>query len=104
MCVFAGNGSVSPILLPAGARDGCVTEQAAAANTLLFHNAQCMKGVRTMLSETMQVALNNQLNAELFSSYLYLSMAANLESKNLKGMSHWFQVQAQEEMIHALKF
>jgi len=52
----------------------------------------------------MQAALNSQLNAELFSSYLYLSMAANLESKNLKGMSHWFQVQAQEEMIHALKF
>lgn len=57
-----------------------------------------------MLSGTMQAALNSQLNAELFSSYLYLSMAANLESKNLKGMSHWFQVQAQEEMIHALKF
>lgn len=57
-----------------------------------------------MLSGTMQAALNSQLNAELFSSYLYLSMAANLESRNLKGMSHWFQVQAQEEMIHALKF
>jgi ferritin len=57
-----------------------------------------------MLSATMQSAMNKQLNAEMFSAYLYLSMAASMESKNLKGFAHWFQIQAQEETIHALKF
>ncbi len=57
-----------------------------------------------MLSKKMLAALNRQINAELYSSYLYLSMAAWLESENLKGFAHWMQVQAQEEQGHAMKF
>ena len=57
-----------------------------------------------MLSERMMEALNKQLNAELYSAYLYLSMAAYFESKNLKGFANWMRVQAQEELTHAMKF
>ena len=57
-----------------------------------------------MMNQKIQDALNWQLNAELFASYLYLSMAAYFESQNLKGMAHWMQVQAQEENMHAMKF
>ena len=57
-----------------------------------------------MLSERMMKALNKQLNAELYSAYLYLSMAAYFESKNLKGFANWMRVQAQEELTHAMKF
>ena len=51
-----------------------------------------------------QDAFNEQLNAELFSSYLYLSMSAYFESQNLKGMASWMRLQAQEEHQHAMKF
>jgi len=57
-----------------------------------------------MISEKMQVALNDQLNKELFSSYLYLAMAAYFEDQNLTGMSQWMRLQADEEHQHALKF
>ena len=57
-----------------------------------------------MLSERMMKALNKQLNAELYSAYLYLSMAAYFESKNLKGFTNWMRAQAQEELAHAMKF
>jgi ferritin len=57
-----------------------------------------------MLSKKMLGALNAQINAELYSSYLYLSMAAWFESENLKGFAHWMRVQAQEEHGHAMKF
>ena len=57
-----------------------------------------------MLSERMLEALNKQVNAELYSAYLYLSMAAYFESINLKGFSNWMRVQAQEEVSHAMKF
>ena len=57
-----------------------------------------------MLSPKMQKALNNQLNAELFSSYLYLSMAGHFEATSLPGMATWMKFQAQEELGHALKF
>ena len=56
-----------------------------------------------MLNEKMQNALNSQINAELYSSYLYLSMSAHFESTNLKGFANWMRVQAQEEMFHAIK-
>jgi ferritin len=52
----------------------------------------------------MQDALNAQINAEYYSSYLYLSMAAHAESLSLKGFAHWFRIQVQEEMMHAMKF
>jgi ferritin len=57
-----------------------------------------------MLSKKMQDALNGQINAEYFSSYLYLSMAAYCERIDLKGFGHWFRIQAQEEMVHVMKF
>jgi ferritin len=52
----------------------------------------------------MQEALNSQINAEYYSSYLYLSMAAHCEAASLKGFGNWMRVQAQEEMFHAMKF
>ena len=57
-----------------------------------------------MLKEKMEEALNNHINAELYSSYLYLSMAAYFESKNLKGFANWMRVQAEEEDFHGMKF
>jgi len=52
----------------------------------------------------MQEALNKHINAELYSSYLYLSMSAHFQSVNLTGFAHWMRVQAGEELSHALKF
>ncbi len=57
-----------------------------------------------MLSTKVQDAFNKQINAELYSSYLYLSMAAYFESKDLKGMAHWMNIQANEEKAHAMRF
>ena len=57
-----------------------------------------------MLSAKMQEALNKQLNAELYSSYLYLSMSAYFESINLRGFAHWMRVQSAEEYGHGMKF
>jgi ferritin len=57
-----------------------------------------------MLNPKIQDAFNQQLNAELYSSYLYLSMAAHFQWQNLPGMANWMRVQAQEELTHAMKF
>jgi len=57
-----------------------------------------------MISDKMQKALNEQINAELFSSYLYLSMSAYFASENWSGFAKWMQVQSQEEYSHAMKF
>lgn len=57
-----------------------------------------------MFSEKLQQAINEQINAELYSAYLYLSMAAYLEDINLPGFAHWMRIQHDEEMIHAMKF
>ncbi len=57
-----------------------------------------------MLSEKMQEALNTQINKELYSSYLYLSMAAWCESVNLSGFANWMTIQAREEVSHTEKF
>ena len=57
-----------------------------------------------MISKKMEKALNGQVNAELYSSYLYLSMESWFKSKNLNGFANWMRVQAQEEMSHAMKF
>lgn len=56
-----------------------------------------------MLSEKMQEALNGQFNAELYSGYLYLAMAAYYEDSDLPGFANWMRVQAQEELSHAMK-
>ena len=57
-----------------------------------------------MLSKKVLAALNKQINAEIYSSYLYLSMAAYTKSLGLDGFENWFKVQAQEELVHAMKF
>jgi len=57
-----------------------------------------------MIKKKIENALNRQINAEMYSSYLYLSMSAFFESENLKGFAHWMRVQAQEELVHAMKF
>jgi ferritin len=56
------------------------------------------------LSEKMEKALNDQINAELFSSYLYQAMAADFQAKNWKGFAAWLRAQAGEEQGHAMKF
>jgi len=52
----------------------------------------------------MEEALNGQLNAELYSAYLYLSMSAYYHSTNLPGFANWMRVQWAEELKHTLKF
>ena len=56
-----------------------------------------------MLGEKMEKALNEQINAELFSEYLYLSMSACFESINLPGFAQWMRVQAAEEDAHGMR-
>ena len=57
-----------------------------------------------MLSKKLHDALNEQINAELWSAYLYLSMSMDAEAKGLKGVANWFYVQFQEEQDHARIF
>jgi len=56
-----------------------------------------------MISKKMEEALNGQVNAEMYSAYLYLSMESYFKSLNLNGFASWMRVQTQEEMIHAMK-
>jgi ferritin len=56
-----------------------------------------------VLPKKMEEAINKQINAELYSAYLYLSMAAYFESTNLSGFAKWMEVQVQEEKQHAMK-
>ncbi len=57
-----------------------------------------------MISKKMAKALNKQLNNELYSAYLYLSMSSYCNYVGLKGGANWFMVQYQEEMVHFMKF
>lgn len=56
-----------------------------------------------MFSQKVQNAINDQINAELYSAYVYLSMSAYFEAQNLSGFAHWMRLQYQEETQHALK-
>ena len=56
-----------------------------------------------MISKKMEEALNEQVNAELYSSYLYLSMESYFKSQNLNGFANWMRIQTQEEVMHAMK-
>lgn len=56
-----------------------------------------------MISKKIKEALNEQINAELYSAYLYLSMVAYFESVNLPGFAKWMRAQTQEEVMHAMK-
>jgi ferritin len=57
-----------------------------------------------MINKNMQDAINEQINKEMYSSYLYLSMAAYFESTGLPGAAKWMRVQSEEETEHAMKF
>lgn len=57
-----------------------------------------------MISKKMTKAINEQINAELFSAYLYMAMSSYAQVLGLKGSAHWFFVQMQEEMTHAFRF
>ncbi len=57
-----------------------------------------------MLSKNLHEAINAQINAELWSAYLYLAMSMDAEAKGLKGVANWFYVQFQEEQDHARIF
>ena len=56
-----------------------------------------------MLSETMQQALNNQINMEIGAFYTYLSMSAHFQSEGLEGFARWMKHHSDEEMVHAMK-
>jgi ferritin len=57
-----------------------------------------------MINKKMEDAINGQINAEFYSAYLYLQMAAYFKSLNLPGFANWMTVQTQEEVTHAMKF
>jgi len=57
-----------------------------------------------MIKEKIQDAINQQINKEFYSAYLYLSMSAYADSIGLKGFAQWLMVQYQEEMDHAMRF
>lgn len=56
-----------------------------------------------MIEKKIQDALNDQINAEIFSAYLYLSASAHLAETNLGGAAKWMRMQAKEELSHAMK-
>ncbi|MDP3830290.1 MAG: ferritin [Ignavibacteriaceae bacterium] len=57
-----------------------------------------------MIKSSLENAINNQINTEFYSSYLYLSMSAYFEAKSFSGFAKWMVIQAQEEYTHAMKF
>ncbi|MFW5500680.1 MULTISPECIES: ferritin [unclassified Maridesulfovibrio] len=57
-----------------------------------------------MSNKVLEKALNEQLNAEMYSAYLYLSMSAYFSDLGLDGFANWMRVQAKEEQFHAMKF
>ena len=57
-----------------------------------------------MLSKNLHEAINAQINAEMWSAYLYLAMSMDAEAKGLKGVANWYHVQYQEELAHARIF
>ena len=60
--------------------------------------------MKAMISQKLHDAINAQINAELWSAYLYLSMSMDAESKGYKGVANWFYVQFCEEQDHARIF
>jgi ferritin len=57
-----------------------------------------------MISKTIQDAINQQIQHELYSAYLYLAMSAHFEAASLPGFARWTRTQAEEEQTHAMKF
>lgn len=67
---------------------------------IIFSNKSDLKG-SFMMNEKMQHALNEQINKEFYSEFLYLAMKAYFAELNLQGFVNWFDVQVQEERAHA---
>ncbi len=57
-----------------------------------------------MVDKKIEEAINKQINEEMYSAYLYMSMSAWFENRGLKGFANWMFVQYKEEMDHAMKF
>lgn len=57
-----------------------------------------------MLKKSIEEAINNQINAEFWSGYLYLSMSMHFEAAGRPGVANWFKTQFQEELAHAQIF
>lgn len=57
-----------------------------------------------MVSKKIQKAINDQINKELYSAYMYLAMSLDANASGFKGAAKWFRVQYQEETAHATKF
>ena len=57
-----------------------------------------------MISKKMEDAINEQINKEMYSAFLYLSMSSYAEISGLRGIATWFKVQYHEEMVHSMKF
>lgn len=57
-----------------------------------------------MIKKKVLKALNQQINEETYSAYLYQAMSANFAARGLSGTANWFRIQALEEMVHAMKF
>ena len=57
-----------------------------------------------MISQKVQKAINDQINAELWSAYMYLSMSAYFQNQGYAGFANWMRIQFEEEKMHALKF
>lgn len=60
--------------------------------------------LRAMIKKEVLEAINEQINAEAYSAYMYLSMAAYFEDMGLSGFANWMKVQFQEESAHSIKF
>ena len=56
------------------------------------------------ISNELASIINDQNQYELYSGYIYLSIAAWFERNNLDGMTHWMKIQAKEEFVHAMRF
>jgi ferritin len=56
------------------------------------------------LNQKLEKELNDQMKREFYAAYMYLSMAAYCHSRNLSGFAHWLELQAREELGHALRF
>jgi hypothetical protein len=74
----------------------------ATAHTVLWTVSE--SGGGDGVNKAIEDAINQQLNAELASAYLYLSMSAHFASEGLPGFAHWMRLQGREELDHALRF
>jgi ferritin len=67
----------------------------------VFHHPE--SPTEKKMNERVLDAFNDQINEELYSSYVYLAMAAHFEAMNLEGFTNWMKLQAQEELAHAMR-